>query len=368
MTPEMITQTQPDPTDSLPFPYNQQPFCDYEPIPKRIPSIRVLVVNCLLQDERDLSQLAREEWRASAASKLERERHISGLAVENILGNIRRLVEHPEPLVARLAEAVEKVEEFRPQAVVLSGTLSDFDYYDPEMLRRFGAWVVRTKVPVLGICGGHQLVGVSYGARCVTLDNAEPRERQQGRLFEYQYRFVRITDTEDPIFRGINDRDSGLWQDYTTEGRILRVWQNHGLMLDRVPEGFRLLATAYLCRNQMMVRRGGGQLIYTVQFHLEKSFQDLTSNLSRINPNLPPEERKRLLRQEASMRTLWAHPNESRDGRILFENFLRLALEHDPAAEAADETISDLGLRMADSAGAARQPVNPSGSQHETGM
>nr|MDQ3746578.1 hypothetical protein [Acidobacteriota bacterium] len=106
-------------------------------------------------------------------------------------------------------------------------------------------------------------------------------------------------------------------------------WQNHGLQLDRVPEGFRLLADSIRCRNQMMVKRADGQLIYTVQFHLEKSFQDLTSNLSRINPNLPPEERKRLLREEASNRTLWAHPNESRDGRLLFENFLRLALEHD---------------------------------------
>jgi hypothetical protein len=78
----------------------------------------------------------------------------------------------------------------------------------------------------------------------------------------------------------------------------------------------------------MMVKRADGQLIYTVQFHLEKSFQDLTRKLQRIDPNLSPEERKRLLREEASARTLWAHPNESRDGRILFENFLLLALEH----------------------------------------
>ena len=39
-------------------------------------------------------------------------------------------------------------------------------------------------------------------------------------------------------------------------------------------------------------------------------------------------DRARTLREEASRRTLWAHPNESRDGRIIFENFLRLALEH----------------------------------------
>ena len=156
---------------------------------------------------------------------------------------------------------------------------------------------------MLGICGGHQLIGLSFGARVLTLDSREQHERRSDRLTEYQYRFIRIVDPEDPIFEGIDNPQSGVWQDYTKEGRILRVWQNHGLQLDRVPEGFKLLATSYLCRNQMMVRDRDDQFIYSVQFHLEKSFEDWNQNPTR-----------------------WEHPNESRDGRILFENFLRLAL------------------------------------------
>ena len=109
----------------------------------------------------------------------------------------------------------------------------------------------------------------------------------------------------------------------------MRVWQNHGLQLDRVPEGFQLLATAYRCRNQMMVKRSDGQLIYTVQFHLEKSFQDLNRDrTSRINPNASNGHSKRELREDASSRTRWAHQNESRDGRIIFENFLQESLKH----------------------------------------
>jgi GMP synthase-like glutamine amidotransferase len=324
--------TQHAPEEHLPFPYNQRPYCPYEPFEKRVKSIRVLVVNNLLRDESDLSETARREWGESAASKLERERYISGLALDNIVNNITRLVEEPEVRVAHLSEAVEAAQEFKPEAIVLSGTLSDFDYYDPGMLRRFAAWAVKTTTPVLGICGGHQLIGLCFGVGCVTLDNREPGEQREGRNFEYQYRFIRITDPEDPIFRGIHEREAGVWQDYTTEGRILRVWQNHGLQLPRLPEGFELLATSYLCKNQMMVKRTEGQLVYTVQFHLEKSFQDLTKSLQRVNPNLAPEERKRLLREEASARTLWAHPNESRDGRLLFENFLILALEHNRLA------------------------------------
>ncbi|HMF55742.1 MAG TPA: gamma-glutamyl-gamma-aminobutyrate hydrolase family protein [Pyrinomonadaceae bacterium] len=293
----------PEVSEPLPFPFNQRLFCKYEPIEKRIETIRVLVVDDLLRDEHDLSEVGRRELGRTLHSQLNREREIASLALENILSNIARLVKRPETMVAHLSEIARKAEEFRPDAIVLGGTLRDFDYYNPDILESFGEFIRETRIPVLGICGGHQLIGMGFGARVVTLDHMEQHERREGRSFEYQYRFIRIVAPDDPIFAGINNPQSGLWQDYTTEARILRVWQNHGLQLDRVPDGFKLLATAYLCRNQMMVKRADGQLIYTVQYHLEKSFEDWHKN-----------------------RTRWEHPNESRDGRIIFENFLLEAL------------------------------------------
>jgi GMP synthase (glutamine-hydrolysing) len=290
-----VTETTEIPS-SLPFPFNHQNFCRYEPVHQSIAEARVLVIDNLLRDERDLSTVARKEWGELLNAELRRERLIASMAVENILNNVSRLVKRPITEVVHVSEIAEATKRFNADAIVLSGTLRDFDYYQQSILDDFSAFIRKTKTPVLAICGGHQLVGMSFGARVITLDKLEQHEQRSARPHEYQYRFIRITQAEDPIFKNINCSDS------KAPARILRVWQNHGLQLDRVPEGFELLATSYLCRNQMMVKRTGGQLIYTVQFHLEKSFEDWNKN-----------------------RTRWEHPNDSRDGRILFENFLTIA-------------------------------------------
>ena len=288
---------------ALPFPFKQQTFCRYEPIEKQIDEVRVLVVDSLLRDEDDISDVARTDWGNAASLEIKRERRIAGMAVENILSNIERLVKNPATQVTPLASIAVATGQFKPDAIVLSGTLRDFDYYNPAVIETFVEFIRENRVPVLAICGGHQLVGMSFGARVMTLDRLEQHEQRENRPLEYQYRFVRITDPTDPIFRGINSPLDDRWQDCPQRARVLRVWQNHGLQLDRVPEGFGLLATSYLCRNQMMVKHSNGQLIYTVQFHLEKSFEDWNKS-----------------------RTRWQHQNDSRDGRILFENFLLLSL------------------------------------------
>ena len=289
---------------ALPFPFNQQNYCRYEPIEKQIEEVRVLIVDCLLRDEDDLSDVARTDWGSAASVEIKRERRIAEMAMDNILSNVERLVKVPSTQVTPFASVAVAAKQFKPDAIVLSGTLRDFDYYNPSVLETFRDFIRETKIPVLAICGGHQLVGLSFGARVVTLDRLEQHQQRENRPLEYQYRFVRIIEPGDPIFRCVPNQPLEKNQS-SAPARILRVWQNHGLQLDRVPVGFKLLATSYLCRNQMMVKRGEGQLIYTVQFHLEKSFEDWNKS-----------------------RTRWEHQNESRDGRILFENFLLLALAH----------------------------------------
>jgi len=292
-------------SEKLPFPYNKSTYCHYEPIEKRIEHARVLIVNDLLRYESDLSATAKAEWKETAESRLRFERKVSSLACNNIAQNVIRLVNNPKTLTVHLSELSDAVRMFHPDAIVMSGTFSDFDYYNPRHLEAFKTFIKQTTIPVLAICGAHQLVAEAFGAKLKTLDDLELSEKRTDRVLEYQYRFVKIVDKSDPIFEGNEDEKSGVWQEYTKNDQILRVWQNHGVQVDGVPQGFHLLATSYLCKNQMMVKNTDGQLIYCVQFHLEKSFEDWSKNPTR-----------------------WEHPNESRDGRILFENFLRLALSH----------------------------------------
>ena len=100
----------------------------------------------------------------------------------------------------------------------MSGTFSDFDYYQPEHLENFKTFINKTKIPVLAICGAHQLVGQSFGAKLTTLDHLEPAEKRKGRILEYQYRFIKIVDTTDPIFEGIARRQLGSGAEF---GRII---------------------------------------------------------------------------------------------------------------------------------------------------
>ncbi|MBX7222883.1 MAG: hypothetical protein K1Y36_23245 [Blastocatellia bacterium] len=278
-------------------------YCEYEPIQARIESARVVVVDGLIHKVEDFSELAYREPFFNPAERVKEERTIAGFAIGNIVQNVKRLIRNAEIMVAPLPDLSHAMlAEFNPDAIVLSGTLSDFDLYQESIMTNMASVLTTTKYPVLGICGGHQLVGMSWGLPVVTLDGVPGLEKRENRIREYEYHLVKVIDPQDPIFNGIFSTTDPRRR---SKGDTIWVWQNHGLMVEGIPAGFKLLAKGYLCRNQMMVKRSDGQLIYTVQFHIEKSFEDWRKTPSR-----------------------WEHHNESRDGRMLFENFIIEALRH----------------------------------------
>src|SRR5919106_1518078 len=98
---------------ALPFPYNQQTYCRYEPIEKQIDEARVLVVDSLLRTEDDLSDVARTDWGSAAALELRRERRIAEMAIENIVSNVERLVKSPETQITHLASVGVAAQSFK---------------------------------------------------------------------------------------------------------------------------------------------------------------------------------------------------------------------------------------------------------------
>src|SRR5258707_5803992 len=114
--------------EPLPFPFNQHTYCNYESIEKSIDQARVLIVDNLLRDDGDLSQVARAEWGKQALNHLKRERQIASLALQNIVSNVERLVKQPVTRIVHVIQLAAAVGDLRPEAIVLGGRLPDFNY------------------------------------------------------------------------------------------------------------------------------------------------------------------------------------------------------------------------------------------------
>jgi GMP synthase (glutamine-hydrolysing) len=127
----------------------------------------------------------------------------------------------------------------RPAALILSGgPASTMDEGAPEM----DPEIVRSGVPILGICYGMQLVARDVGAELVKLDRAE-----------YGPATLRTTDGDVPLFEGVPEES--------------RVWMSHGDSVVKLPHGYRALGSTARC--DIAAMGSAKKKIYGVQFHPE---------------------------------------------------------------------------------------------------
>jgi GMP synthase (glutamine-hydrolysing) len=153
----------------------------------------------------------------------------------------------------------ELIADLQPAFIILSPQGTPWCRYSGESgiaLQNF-LWMLpllaeEQNIPILGICGGHQALALSFGGKVGPIrageDDCLPysRDRQSGVVS------LKV-NTSDPLFSGV-DSD-------------LRIVQSHYDEVKVLPKGFVVLASDRLCRIQIM--RHGARPVYGIQGHPE---------------------------------------------------------------------------------------------------
>lgn len=127
------------------------------------------------------------------------------------------------------------------KGVILSGAPLLVTEIDTTPYQEKMRWILNTKIPVLGICFGHQLIGMLHGA------------------FPNRMRDDRDWQTIEVM------EDSELFNRLPTE---IQMMEDHCEAIS-IPPGFELIASSDACVNEAMQHRE--KPIFGVQFHPEVS-------------------------------------------------------------------------------------------------
>lgn len=160
----------------------------------------------------------------------------------------------------------EFVNRYAFRAIFISGFGYGWDEIDlPDL---YGLYDVlhHTELPVLGACGGHQLIGHAFNEdfrQVQTLTDKPMRKLEPGEPdWNYEYHPGWFVETgmqpvqivqHDPLFSGLPE--------------TIYVRQSHYCEVKQLPDNFILLATNDNCRLQAICHRD--KRIYGVQFHPE---------------------------------------------------------------------------------------------------
>lgn len=143
-------------------------------------------------------------------------------------------------------------------AMIISGNRTDWDRYTPSQLREALAGIRGSDIPILGICGGHQLVCKAFGGKVAPMGRLKPGERdpnpsfRPGYLKEKGYTRIRV-DNGHPLFRCLEEE--------------IVVHESHYCEVKEVPKGFRVLASTPRCAVQAVA--DPEERVFGVQFHPE---------------------------------------------------------------------------------------------------
>lgn len=226
-------------------------------------------------------------------------RNVSYLAMR--MGVQLRLEEiSGEPcLVQRYTNVTRRrLREWNIRALVISGNSTDWEEYPEGTWDEMGEIIRAAEVPIIGLCGGCQLIAMAHGAPLGPLRRLNEGEQDPcprfapGYFKESGFKPVRIL-AFDPLFEGLGEMPIFLESHY---------WE-----VKQAPPGFSVLASTDDCPIQVIKRQD--RPVYGVQFHPEGYTERPYDPRSLLANLVYPE----------------GYPEAQPDGRRLLANFFKIA-------------------------------------------
>ena len=188
--------------------------------------------------------------------------------------------------------------ESKIRALVISGNATDWTEYNEEDLLEMYRIIRSAELPILGLCGGCQLIAMAHGAPLGLMRRLKEREKDSyedfapGYFKEWGFVPVHVLRS-DPLFDGLGEEPVFLAAHY---------WE-----VKEVPPGFELLASSDAC--QIQVIKQVGKFVYGTQFHPEAYTEAQADRRSWLINRVYPED----------------YTREQAAGRRLLANFFRMA-------------------------------------------
>jgi len=157
----------------------------------------------------------------------------------------------------------QRLSEWGIQALIISGNVTDWAEYGEADLAEMCHIIRAAELPILGLCGGCQLIAIAHGVPVGPvrrLDNEEEGacpDSAADDFKEWGFLPVRVLKS-DPLFDGL--------------GQEPILFEEHCWELKEAPPGFEVLASTDACRIQAI--RHTGPLVYGTQFHPERYTQE----------------------------------------------------------------------------------------------